>query len=171
MLKHLKERMADASTYGWEPVRAYHGVWLQQLENGRDEWHDIELKLEFRHVLVWNSARTTTSRSQPSDAPQKTATSRKNQNKDTNPNPVPDSLGTKACALFPRAWSPVQQGKVWGSGRPPLRPPLLCLLPPRSKVCLPTSGIGLHEKNLRPNSNKLVGDGVMTKINLDMSEN
>ena len=24
MLKHLKELMANASTYGWEPVRAYH---------------------------------------------------------------------------------------------------------------------------------------------------
>ena len=47
MLKHLKELIADASTYGWEPVRAYNGVWLQQLENGRAEWHDTKLKLEF----------------------------------------------------------------------------------------------------------------------------
>ena len=29
MLKHLKELMADTSTYWWEP---YNGVWLQQLK-------------------------------------------------------------------------------------------------------------------------------------------
>ena len=64
MLKHPKELMADASTYRWEAMRAYHGVWLQQLENGRAEWHDIELKFEYRPALVWNSSRLTTSRSQ-----------------------------------------------------------------------------------------------------------
>ena len=54
MLNHLKELMADASIYGWEPVRAYHGVWLQQLENRRAEWHNTEFKLEFRRALVWS---------------------------------------------------------------------------------------------------------------------
>ena len=37
MLKHLWDLMADAATYGWEPIQAYHVVWLQQLENGRAE--------------------------------------------------------------------------------------------------------------------------------------
>ena len=34
MLKHLRELMLDTATYGWEPVRAFNVVWLQQLENG-----------------------------------------------------------------------------------------------------------------------------------------
>ena len=45
MLKYLKELMADASTYGWESVRAYYGVWLQQLENGWAEWDDADLQV------------------------------------------------------------------------------------------------------------------------------
>ena len=75
MVKHLKELMSDASMYGWKPVRSYHWVWLQQLENGRAEWQDTDLKLEFRRALVWNLARPTTSRPQPSGALQKAATS------------------------------------------------------------------------------------------------
>ena len=35
MARHLQELMADAELYGWDPVRSYHAVWLQQLENNR----------------------------------------------------------------------------------------------------------------------------------------
>ena len=55
MARHLKELMADAEVYGWIPVRAYH-VWLQQIENGRAQWIDVDAKLEFRRALVWHTA-------------------------------------------------------------------------------------------------------------------
>ena len=32
--RHLNELMADAEVDGWAPVRAYHAIWLQQIENG-----------------------------------------------------------------------------------------------------------------------------------------
>lgn len=33
MTHHLQEVLADAKLYGWELVRAYCDVWLQQVEN------------------------------------------------------------------------------------------------------------------------------------------
>ena len=30
-------------------------MWLQQLENGKAEWGDYELKMKFRKSLVWHS--------------------------------------------------------------------------------------------------------------------
>ena len=47
--------MADADTYGWEPIRAYHAVWLQQIENGCAEWKNTDIKLELCRALVWNT--------------------------------------------------------------------------------------------------------------------
>lgn len=48
LLKHLRGLMADAAIYGWQAARAYHVVWLQQLENGPADWDETECKLEFR---------------------------------------------------------------------------------------------------------------------------
>ena len=31
----LQELIADTELYGWKPVRAYHAIWLQQVENGQ----------------------------------------------------------------------------------------------------------------------------------------
>ena len=31
---HLQELMTDTELYAWERVRAYHTVWLQQVQNG-----------------------------------------------------------------------------------------------------------------------------------------
>ena len=28
ILKHLSELMVDAAVYGWDPVRAFHTIWL-----------------------------------------------------------------------------------------------------------------------------------------------
>ena len=52
MLKHLQELMADSAIYGWEHVRTYHAVWLQQIENGHAEWEDTDIKLEFCRALI-----------------------------------------------------------------------------------------------------------------------
>ena len=54
--KHLKKLMADAELYGWESLRAYNAVWLQQIENGRVNWDDGDAKFKFHHTLVWHSA-------------------------------------------------------------------------------------------------------------------
>ena len=54
MLKHLKELIVDIEHYGWEPIRAYHAVWLQHLKNGMAECADYEVKVEFRRSLVWH---------------------------------------------------------------------------------------------------------------------
>ena len=40
MASHLKALMSDAQLYGWERTRAFHGVWLKQLEQGRCTWFD-----------------------------------------------------------------------------------------------------------------------------------
>ena len=34
MATHLEELMCYAELYGWKRVRLYHGVWLNQLEQG-----------------------------------------------------------------------------------------------------------------------------------------
>ena len=34
MASHLVELMSDAELYRWEPIRAFHAVWLLQLEHG-----------------------------------------------------------------------------------------------------------------------------------------
>ena len=60
MTKHPKELMGDVELYGWVPVRAYHAVWLQQIENGQARWDDAHTKLEFCHALVWHPALNST---------------------------------------------------------------------------------------------------------------
>ena len=60
MLIHLKELMADAELYSWEPIQSYHTVWLQYLENGRAAWSGYKLKMEFRRSLVWHSGASRT---------------------------------------------------------------------------------------------------------------
>ena len=55
MLKYPKELIADRTLYGWEVVRAYHTVWLQQLEYNRAGWTEGETKLGFKRALVRHS--------------------------------------------------------------------------------------------------------------------
>ena len=55
MATNLEDLMSDAELYGWEGTRAFHTVWLNQLEQGRNTWHDKE-KLIFRWALVWHPA-------------------------------------------------------------------------------------------------------------------
>ena len=46
--------MVDTALYGWEPIKAYHTMWLQQLEYDRAECADNEVKMEFMWSLVWH---------------------------------------------------------------------------------------------------------------------
>ena len=45
--------MGDAEPYSWE-LRAFHTIWLQQLEQGRVNWADEEVKLKYRRTVVWH---------------------------------------------------------------------------------------------------------------------
>ena len=56
MATHLENMMSDAELYGWKITRTFHGVWLNQLEQGRATWHDKKEKLRFRRTLVWHLA-------------------------------------------------------------------------------------------------------------------
>ena len=40
MAQHLQELMGDTELYGWEFVRAFHTIWLKQLEQQRVTWAD-----------------------------------------------------------------------------------------------------------------------------------
>ena len=52
MAYHLHELIGDTAVYGWEWVRAFHAVCLQQLEHGRVTWKDDDAKLRYRWALV-----------------------------------------------------------------------------------------------------------------------
>ena len=45
MAEHLKNLMYDIEMYGWEIIRAFHGVWRNQIEQGHCTWLDDDQKL------------------------------------------------------------------------------------------------------------------------------
>ena len=51
---HPKDLISDAQLYGWDRTRAFHGVWLNQLEQGRCIWFDEDDKMQFHRTLVWH---------------------------------------------------------------------------------------------------------------------
>ena len=51
MASHLKALMSDAQLYDWEHTRAFHGVWLNQLEQGKCTWFDVGANLQFRRTF------------------------------------------------------------------------------------------------------------------------
>ena len=53
MATHLDELMQDSELYGWQKVRAFHSVWLNQIEQGRASQLEHYTKLSFRRALVW----------------------------------------------------------------------------------------------------------------------
>ena len=95
-LKHLSELMADAAIYGWESLRSFHAVLLQQLGNGCTDWGDEVKKLEFRRALVWNKAieghTTKTVKTQLG------GNTRQQAGKEATGRPTTAKPGIKACA-------------------------------------------------------------------------
>ena len=53
---HLKDLMADAEMYRWEKMHAFHGVWMNQIDQGQYTWQDDDEKLKFRWALVWHNS-------------------------------------------------------------------------------------------------------------------
>ena len=56
MASHLKSLMADAQLYRWEHIRAFHGMWLNQLEQERCTWFNEDAKMQFHWMLIWERA-------------------------------------------------------------------------------------------------------------------
>ena len=81
--------MADAEIYGWEATRAFHAVWLQQLEQGRVTWKDTELRVSYRRTLVWH---------QPAMGSKQASAVAGTRN--TTPFNVLAKLGAKACQTY-----------------------------------------------------------------------
>ena len=55
MAHHLEDFMSDCDLYGWERVRDFHGVMLNQMEQDYLSWADSDQILKFRRALVWHS--------------------------------------------------------------------------------------------------------------------
>ena len=57
MATHLEELKSDAEHYGWERVRAYPRVWLNQLEQGRAmrELQDEKIRKQQKLVCTYNA--------------------------------------------------------------------------------------------------------------------
>jgi hypothetical protein len=79
---HLRELMEDAGMYGLEPVKAFHGVWLNHIEQGRATWHDEKTREKLRRQFVWNA---------PRQAPIATATHHGNAPANFSNNAAPSS--------------------------------------------------------------------------------
>ena len=58
MATHLKDLIGDTERYGLDRVKAYHASWKNQLEQSKVTWENEEVKLCFRHALVWHPATT-----------------------------------------------------------------------------------------------------------------
>ena len=56
MAQHIKELISDCDLFGWDKVRSYHGVLVNQMGQGCLSWKDSEQKLKFHLALVWHSA-------------------------------------------------------------------------------------------------------------------
>ena len=51
---NLRDLMSDAQWYRWDKVRTFHGVWLNQMEQGSCTWTYNEEKLKFHMALAWH---------------------------------------------------------------------------------------------------------------------
>ena len=57
--QHLEECMEDTGLYRWERVRAFHAACLNQLEQSRSTWGDVNQKMPMCRTLVWHTAMAT----------------------------------------------------------------------------------------------------------------
>ena len=95
MSAHLKYLMSDTQLYSWEHTRAFHGIWLNQLEQDRCTWFDEEAKLQFHRSIVWHSACTS-----PSHPTISRTSPRIRQCRSQASHNAPVKPGTKACKAF-----------------------------------------------------------------------
>ena len=53
---HIKDLMSDAEMYECEKIRAFPGIWMNQIEQDQCTWQDDEEKLKFKQALVWHAS-------------------------------------------------------------------------------------------------------------------
>jgi hypothetical protein len=58
MYSHLEILAEDMASFGYEDVRRFHGIWLQEVEMGRVSWTDINTRDSLRRKHIWNPAIT-----------------------------------------------------------------------------------------------------------------
>ena len=108
---HLKTLISDAQLYGWNHTRAIHGVWLNQLEQGRCTWFNKETKMQFHRTLVWHPAHS---------SPASTNATRTYN-------------ACQACQAWNHGLLSIQPGELWQHGQPAKPPAHLFLLSEGSK--------------------------------------
>ena len=96
MWVHLKELMEDGECFGWPTVRAYHAVWLQNIEQGRATWDDQPTCLKLHRSLVWHMLAPS---SQPSSTPTSTPQA-PTRAPECTANPCIVNPGDRACVAF-----------------------------------------------------------------------
>jgi hypothetical protein len=64
MYAHLEILAEDMQSFTFQAVRAFHGVWLQEGEQGRVTWADTNTRDVLRRRFVWNPAIASTRGSQ-----------------------------------------------------------------------------------------------------------
>lgn len=95
MATHVEEIMGGTELYGWERVKVYHSVSLNQLEQGWAMWQEEGVKLMLWHALIWHLAILALAAATKSavSGTQMQPKSRFAYNAPANP-------GTKACQAF-----------------------------------------------------------------------
>jgi hypothetical protein len=56
MHAHMMVLLKDECQYGWEPVRDFHGAWLEEIEHGHATWDDYAARDELRRTFIWAPA-------------------------------------------------------------------------------------------------------------------
>ena len=106
--QHLEELMSDCDIYGWDKVRTYHGVLLNQMEQGCLSWEDCVQKLKFCWTFVWHLASPPTASSSVQPAPSYTSSRTSKMHKTAGDYNTPARPGTIACESF--NWGICQKG-------------------------------------------------------------
>ena len=99
MTQHLEELTGDC-LQGWDKVRAYHGVVLNQMEQWHLSWKGTQEKLKFRQALVWHSASQPTVPSLAQPTSSYTSSGTRKYHKTAGQYNAQESPGTEACELF-----------------------------------------------------------------------
>ena len=79
MFKHLEELAADTAKYGFEVVRKYHGMILEEMELGEMTWESEAKFMKLRQQFVWSNTPLSMKGEKPSQ-PAKSAAKKKVKN-------------------------------------------------------------------------------------------
>ena len=93
MAAYLKDLISDAQLYCWDRIQAFHGFWLNQLQQGRCTCFDEDIKMQFHRSLIWHPACLSASHSTTT----RTSCRTRRQNHSQVSYNAPVKHGAKAC--------------------------------------------------------------------------